>query len=146
MGDAMTISITNAAEEPTAGLSRGTLLLMALACGVSVANVYFPQAITPLIAAHLHTTRASAALVATAAQLGYAAGLFLLVPLGDRLAHRRLIVVLLALTSAELLGAGSPPIWACLSRWERAWGSRRSCRSSCCRWRLGWSRSSGAAP
>lgn len=89
--------------------SRGVILVLALACGVSVANVYFPQAISPLIAAHLHTTRAAAAMVATAAQLGYAAGLFLLVPLGDRLRHRPLIVTLLALTAVGLVGAGCAP-------------------------------------
>ena len=58
--------------------------VLAVACGVSAANVHFPQAISPLIASQLPTSRAAAALVATAAQLGYAAGLFPLVPLSDR--------------------------------------------------------------
>jgi predicted MFS family arabinose efflux permease len=55
-------------------------------------NIYFPQAISPLIACDLHVPGESAALVATAVQLGYAAGLFLLVPLVDRLPHRPLII------------------------------------------------------
>ncbi|MGF7236903.1 MAG: MFS transporter [Frankia sp.] len=84
-------------------------MVLALACGVSVANVYFPQAITPLIAAGLHVPVGSAALVATAAQLGYAAGIFLLVPLGDRLPHRRLIVTLLTFTGGGLLAASCAP-------------------------------------
>jgi predicted MFS family arabinose efflux permease len=91
------------------GLSRATLWLLAIACGVSVANVYFPQAISPLIAAGLHTGRATATLVATTTQLGYAAGLFLLVPLGDRMPHRRLVTVLLLATAAGLAVAGSAP-------------------------------------
>jgi predicted MFS family arabinose efflux permease len=91
--------------ESGSGLSRRVILVLALACGISVANIYFPQAISPLIASALHVSPDSAALVTTAAQLGYAAGLFLLVPLGDRLPHRRLVVTLLALTGLALLGA-----------------------------------------
>ncbi|WP_323802290.1 MFS transporter [Sphaerisporangium corydalis] len=83
--------------------------MLALACGVSVANVYFPQAISPLIASGLRVSPDSAALVATATQVGYAAGLFLLVPLGDRLRHRPLIVTLLALTGLGLLAASAAP-------------------------------------
>ncbi|GAB3871371.1 MFS transporter [Kibdelosporangium lantanae] len=83
------------------------ILLLALACGVAVANIYFPQAISPLIAADLHVSTDQAALVATAAQLGYAGGVFLLVPLGDRLPNRPLILVLLGLTGLGLLVAGT---------------------------------------
>ncbi|MFB9833443.1 MFS transporter [Actinoallomurus acaciae] len=90
--------------------SRRTILVLALACGVAVANVYFPQAISPLIAAGLHTSPGTATLVTTAAQFGYAAGIFLLVPLGDRLPHRRLIVTLLVLTGLGLLAAGVAPV------------------------------------
>ncbi|MFJ3802484.1 MFS transporter [Streptomyces sp. NPDC090088] len=82
---------------------------MALACGVSVANVYFPQALTPLIAHKFHIAPATAAVVATVTQLGYAVGLFLLVPLGDRLPRRPLIAGLLAVTGVALLAAGLAP-------------------------------------
>lgn len=85
------------------------ILILAIACGVAVANIYFPQAISPLIAAGLGLPPDGAALVVTAAQLGYAAGLFLLVPLGDRVPHRPLIVTLLVLTGAGLLVAGFAP-------------------------------------
>ncbi|MGH3376266.1 MAG: MFS transporter [Actinoallomurus sp.] len=88
---------------------RRLIPLLALACGVGVANVYFPQAISPLIAADLHVSPGSGALVVTATQFGYAAGIFLLVPLGDRLPHRRLIVTLLVLTGLGLLAAGVAP-------------------------------------
>ena len=56
-------------------MSRGVILIFAIACGVCVANVYFPQALSPLIATHLHATPAAAALLVTTTQLGYAAGL-----------------------------------------------------------------------
>ncbi|MGW3181267.1 MFS transporter [Kitasatospora sp. NPDC001119] len=82
---------------------------MALACGVSVANVYFPQALTPLVADGLGIAPGTAANLATVTQLGYAAGIFLLVPLGDRLPRRPLITVLLVVTACALLAAGLAP-------------------------------------
>jgi predicted MFS family arabinose efflux permease len=88
-------------------LGRPLTLLLSVACGVAVANIYFPQAISPLIAKDLHTAPASAAAVVTCAQLGYAAGIFLLVPLGDRLRHRGLITTLLLATGAGLGLAGT---------------------------------------
>src|SRR6202020_3058402 len=70
------------ARDTSADLSRAAILVFALACGVCVANVYFPQALSPLIARYFHATPATAALLVTTTQLGYAAGLYLLVPLG----------------------------------------------------------------
>jgi predicted MFS family arabinose efflux permease len=80
---------------------------MALASGVGVANLYFPQAITPLLARSLHVSDGSAAFVATIAQLGYVVGVFLLVPLGDRLPRKPLIATLFGLVSIGLFVAGS---------------------------------------
>ena len=38
------------ARDASADLSRAAILIFAIACGVCVANVYFPQALSPLIA------------------------------------------------------------------------------------------------
>lgn len=97
-----------AAPTPTA-LGRRLPLVMALACGVTVANAYFPQAITPLVARGLDVSDSTATTLATLTQLGYAAGIFLLVPLGDRLPRRPLVTTLLAVTSVALLAAGLAP-------------------------------------
>jgi predicted MFS family arabinose efflux permease len=94
---------------PGADVSRRLILVLALTCGVAVGNVYFPQAISPSVASGLHITPGSAALVVTATQFGYAAGIFLLVPLGDRLPPRRLILTLLGLTGLGLLAASAAP-------------------------------------
>ncbi|MFI9803008.1 MFS transporter [Streptomyces sp. NPDC052301] len=83
--------------------------LLALACGVAVGNVYFPQAVAPLAAAGLGVRPDTAAGVVTATQFGYAAGIFLLVPLGDRLPPRPLLVTLLTLTGLGLAGAAAAP-------------------------------------
>ncbi|MFG2128655.1 MFS transporter [Streptomyces sp. NPDC048751] len=96
-----------APAQPTLG--RGVPLVMALACGVTVANAYFPQALTPLISRSLVVSDGTATTLATLTQLGYAVGIFLLVPLGDRLPRRPLITVLLTVTSVALLTAGLAP-------------------------------------
>ncbi|MBO2442061.1 MFS transporter [Actinomadura nitritigenes] len=92
-----------------AGAGRGVIALLAVTCGVAVGNVYFPQAAAPAVAAGLGVGAGTAAGVVSAAQFGYAAGIFLLVPLGDRVAHRRLIVVLLVVTALALAVAGAAP-------------------------------------
>lgn len=104
----MSRSTPAASPAPTAR-GRRLPLVMALACGVTVANAYFPQAITPLIARSLEVSDGTAATLATLTQLGYAVGIFLLVPLGDRLPRRPLITVLLVVTSLALLIAGLAP-------------------------------------
>ncbi|GKQ33686.1 MFS transporter [Streptomyces sp. A012304] len=90
-------------------MGRRTTLLLAMTCAVAVGNIYFPQAVVPLVAAGLHTSSDAASLAVTATQAGYTAGMFLLVPLGDRLAHRSFLVVLLCLTGVGLLAAGCAP-------------------------------------
>lgn len=90
-------------------MNRRTTLILAMTCAVAVGNIYFPQAIVPLVAEGLHASPDAASLAVTATQVGYTAGMFLLVPLGDRLPHRSLLVALLALTSLGLLGAGCAP-------------------------------------
>ncbi|MFI6644697.1 MFS transporter [Streptomyces sp. NPDC050504] len=100
---------TGNARTGNAPIGRGTVLLLALACGVAVGNVYFPQAVAPLVASGLGVPEGTAALVVTAVQCGYALGIFLLVPLGDRLPHRPLMVALLCAAGLALLAAGAAP-------------------------------------
>jgi predicted MFS family arabinose efflux permease len=83
------------------------ILLLAVACGVAVSNIYFPQALTPLVAADLRVPADAAALPVTATQVGYAVGIFLLVPLGARLPHRRLLVGLLTMAAVSLFAAAA---------------------------------------
>ncbi|GAA0612844.1 MFS transporter [Streptomyces crystallinus] len=90
-------------------MNRRTTLILALTCAVAVGNIYFPQAVIPLIAEGLHVSPGTASLAVTATQIGYTAGMLLLVPLGDRLPPRSFLVTLLALTSLGLLVAGCAP-------------------------------------
>lgn len=93
----------------TRAMPRRLLALLAVTCAVAVGNLYFPQAVGPLVAAGLHVSPDATAVVVTATQLGYTAGIVLLVPLGDRLPNRPLLVVLLSLTGLALLAAGCAP-------------------------------------
>lgn len=83
-------------------LDRRLVAVMAVATGLSVANNYYAQPLLPAIAHSLGTSSALAGLVVTAAQVGYALGLVAVLPLGD-LVERRRLVVLLSLATAVLL-------------------------------------------
>lgn len=90
-------------------LSRSLVLLMALACGVVVANIYYAQPLVGLIGPAVGLSPETASLVVTLTQVGYGAGLVLLVPLGDLLENRRLVVVTLCSTVVALLVATVAP-------------------------------------
>jgi predicted MFS family arabinose efflux permease len=79
-----------------AGLTRGMATLFALACGVIVANVYYAQPLLATIAAAFGRPVADLGYVVTLTQLGYAGGFILIVPLGDVVDRRALVLRLLA--------------------------------------------------
>ncbi|WP_280188319.1 MFS transporter [Delftia sp. PS-11] len=87
-------------------LPHGTLLLMATACGLCAGANYFNQPLLHSMAVDLGISEARAALTVTLAQVSYALGLLLLVPLGDMLERRRLVLVLMLLAALGLLGSG----------------------------------------
>lgn len=99
-------------ETAKAVLSSVTVFLMAAACAASVANVYYNQPLLSAFASSFHISVAKAGLVATAAQIGYGAGLLFFIPLGD-VFERKKIVLYLAYTCALLLGfmALSKTLW-----------------------------------
>ncbi len=66
-------------------------MLLAVCAGLSVANLYYVQPLLDAIKRSLHIGTATAGLVVSVTQIGYIAGLVLLVPLGDLFARRALI-------------------------------------------------------
>ena len=88
--------------EPAGAPNPLLVLLLAAACGLVAANLYYAQPLLRLIAPDIGLPPAAASLIVTLTQLGYCAGLLLLVPLGDLLENRRLIVTTLGATVASL--------------------------------------------
>lgn len=80
--------------------------VMAAGAGFSVASLYYAQPMLGAMGASLGASNASIGLVPTLTQLGYAAGIALLAPLGDRFERRRIILVKSLLLGAALLAAG----------------------------------------
>jgi predicted MFS family arabinose efflux permease len=88
---------------------RGTVFVYALTCGVMVGNLYICQPLLHDIALGLHLTEPVAGFVTVAAQVGYALGILLLVPLADIAEPARLLRWLILATSAGLVVAGAAP-------------------------------------
>lgn len=84
-------------------LTRLTILLFAVASGLAVANAYFAHPLLDVMADDLHLSRTVAGLIVGATQLGYGLGLILLVPLGDLVDRRKLIIIQSLLTAVALV-------------------------------------------
>ena len=79
---------------PTQKVPTALTFLLALACGMVAANLYYVQPLVGLISRDYGVSVAASGILVTVTQLGYAVGLVLIVPLGDILENRRLILVL----------------------------------------------------
>src|ERR1700689_4158728 len=98
---------------PSSSISFGMTLVMAIACGVAAANVYYNQPMLGIMEAAFSAQVTVVGLVPTATQLGFAVGLLLLVPLGDRFDRRRLILIQLAALALSLAAtAVAPDAWS----------------------------------
>jgi predicted MFS family arabinose efflux permease len=101
---------------PTTHRLDGSLVwLMALTCGLVVANIYYNQPLLAAIGRTFHLSDSSASLVATATQVGYTLGILLVVPLGDMLERKRLIIIMLLGAAVCLALAAFAPSFALLA-------------------------------
>ncbi|MFI0821975.1 MFS transporter [Streptomyces sp. NPDC021098] len=90
-------------QQHSTQMGGGLVGLLATATGLCVANLYYGQPLLDAIAHGLHTSPSTAALLVTLTQVGYAAGLLFLLPLGD-LVNRAKFVPLMSLATAVSLG------------------------------------------
>ncbi|WP_426663058.1 MFS transporter [Rhodanobacter aciditrophus] len=98
----------SAMDAAAAPVARAPVLLFALATAVIVQGLYVAQPLVGAIAASLGLAPAMISLVSTLAMLGYALGLFLLVPLSDLVESRRLVLLTLSANALALLVAALP--------------------------------------
>jgi predicted MFS family arabinose efflux permease len=95
---------------PTAtGIDRRLVVLLAAACGLTVANNYYVQPLLHAISGEFGVGPGAAGLLVTLVQLGYVLGLIFVVPLGDLLDRRRLVPAILVLTALSLAVAPGAP-------------------------------------
>ncbi|WP_312947367.1 MFS transporter [Agrobacterium sp.] len=85
-----------------ASLSGWIILIFALTCGLSVANIYYAQPLLDVMAADFGIEPASIGLVVTLTHVGYVAGLLLIVPASDLIDRRKLIICQILLSAAAL--------------------------------------------
>jgi predicted MFS family arabinose efflux permease len=114
------MTVTEAIAEPTPSpalhkppespdVSSGTILTLAAACGLLVANIYYAQPLIAEIAQSLGLATGAAGLIVTMSQIGYGVGLLFVVPLGDLVENRRLILISVALSAVALACAAFAP-------------------------------------
>jgi len=108
----------SASETPAAltTASRGKIIMMAIIAGAVITNLYCVQPILPLIASSLGVDQTTVDLVAGAALLGFAFGLALLLPLGDRFDRRKLVLGQIAVAFIfGIAAAAAPSIWTLIA-------------------------------
>ena len=97
--------LTNTGAESTR-ISTGLVLLLAAACGIIVADLYYAQPLVGPISAAIGLDARASGLVVTLTQIGYGLGLLFIVPLGDIVENRRLVVSTLLVVCCAVLVAG----------------------------------------
>ncbi|QDQ00912.1 MFS transporter [Lysinibacillus fusiformis] len=90
-------------------MPRYVTILFAVACGMSVANIYFAQPLLDQLSSEFGIDHSIIGIVITITQIFYGLGLLLLVPLGDLLNQRRLIIsqMLLSIIVLVIVGTSS---------------------------------------
>lgn len=105
---------TQSPQVRAATLNRHQTFLFAITCAMAVANVYFAQPLLESMAASLSVQPGTIGVVVTATQVGYALGLLFIVPLGDLLNRKRLILTQLLLSAVALCAVGLARSWGML--------------------------------
>jgi predicted MFS family arabinose efflux permease len=84
-------------------LSKSSVVFMAAITGIIVANLYYCQPLIPLIAKEFNISEASAGTLTYLTQGGYAVGMFLMIPLGDKLERKKQIIITTLFSIVALL-------------------------------------------
>ena len=102
-------SFLPASEHENPLLTAGVIRLLATSAGLTVANIYYNQSLLPQIGHEFQAGPSATGALAAATQLGYASGLLLLVPLGDSVERRGLLVLTSIGAAILMLGIAFAP-------------------------------------
>lgn len=91
-------------QHSSTSVSKGLIFLLTIAVGVIAANLYYAQPLVALISHSLGLDPAAAGLLVTLTQVGYGLGVLFIVPLGDLLENRRLILTMMGVSICALIG------------------------------------------
>lgn len=106
------------------------IFLLASACGLIVANLYYAQTVIGPISMTTGLSSAAAGLIVTLTQIGYVIGLLFIVPLSDITENRRLVVLFLIVLVVALIAAAFSPTICCISDCLSVHWYRFCCRSN----------------
>jgi predicted MFS family arabinose efflux permease len=95
--------------------AKRVLWLLAVAAGIGVANLYYAQPLAAAMASTLGATARQMGTALTLSQLGYAAGMLVLVPLGDGRERRSIMVATAATSTVALLATAAAPTFLALA-------------------------------
>jgi predicted MFS family arabinose efflux permease len=95
----MRVAVSQSLEKPVAA---SIIFILAAACGIIAANLYYAQPLIGPISSAIGLSAGAAGLIVTLTQIGYGIGLLFIVPLGDIIETRRLVVASLLFTAIAL--------------------------------------------
>ena len=90
-------------------IGQKLVLMLAIVCGITIANGYYNQPLLAQISRDFGVSVQAVGLVPTFSQMGIALGVLLLLPLGDMIENRRLMLVMLSATACALVGMAVSP-------------------------------------
>ena len=102
-------------------IEKRTLWAMTVGSGLAVANIYYSQPLLADMGRYFGVPDGRMGLVSMLTQVGYATGMLLFVPLGDRLERRKFILTMLGAVVVALIGVAAAPSF----HWLAAASSRR---------------------
>ena len=91
-------------ENDNHNLSPTLIAILSIAVGITVANLYYAQPIISMISKSIGLRPELSGLVVTLTQAGYGLGVFFIIPLGDIVESKKLILSMIAMTIVSLLG------------------------------------------
>ncbi|MFK3776881.1 MFS transporter [Agrobacterium sp. NPDC089420] len=105
----MTTRVIEGEDGDATSLSPALTFLLATACGLIAANLYYAQPLAGIIGAELGLSAGATGLIVTLTQIGYGVGLLFVVPLGDLIENRKLVVSAVSMAVLSLVAAAFAP-------------------------------------